>query len=60
MLFAGAHAHTRTQVLLPLFAGVEEPSSRAIYEGDEVITINVFDEFINERPLESRLLKGNA
>lgn len=43
------------QVLLPVFGTEEEPSPSALYDNDDVITINVFDEIINNRVGEPRV-----
>lgn len=47
------------QIMLPVFGTEEEPSPSALYENDDVVTINVFDEVINERPAEPRVARAN-
>lgn len=44
------------QIVLPVFGVEEEPSPSALYENGDLITINVFDEIIMERP-ESRVVR---
>lgn len=43
------HVPMPLQIMLPVFGSEEEPSPSALYENNDVVTINVFDEFINSR-----------
>jgi hypothetical protein len=47
------------QIMLPVFGTEEEPSPSALYENDDVVTINVFDEIINDRVGEPRVPTTN-
>jgi hypothetical protein len=38
------HIPVPLQVMLPVFGTEEEPSPSALYENNDVVTVNVFDE----------------
>ncbi len=44
---------------LPVFTTEEEPSSRSLHENCDVVTINVFDEVINDRVGEPKVTRTN-
>lgn len=47
------------QMSLPVFGTAEEPSSRALYENSDLIIVNVFDEVINDKAGEPRIVRSN-
>jgi hypothetical protein len=42
---------------VPVFGNDEEPSPSALYENNDFVTLNVFDEHINDRVTELRSLR---
>lgn len=45
-------------LMLPVFGLGEEPSPSAINEANNYVTINVFDEFINDRVTDLRSVRN--
>ncbi|KAJ9514810.1 hypothetical protein QJQ45_028482, partial [Haematococcus lacustris] len=54
-----SHPIFNEQVLLPVFTSDEEPSPSALYENNDVVAINVFDEVVHDRVGEPRVLRTN-